>query len=126
VLIQADEHSEMDLIGGSANAAAGIAAGASLTAASVKKVTEAYVATADNGRALAAAQVTADGTGAGIQANSGDFVITFGAESGGAAEVGTPSIVGTLVDILKFVFDNPILKAISDVLDITPVSAPKD
>ena len=55
ILISAEQNDELDLIGGSANAALGTAAGASLTAANVDKVTEAFVAAADGTRALPAA-----------------------------------------------------------------------
>jgi hypothetical protein len=125
VVINADDRSEIDYIAGMV-ASTGLAIGASGGFALMEKDTRAFV---DEG-----ARVTALGSRPAIASNSGQFVTDY---SLGVRTV--PGLVGLLVvEVLGFVFDNPIRTFIQSafdldgnepwmrLIDITPVSAPPE
>ena len=77
IVVAADDATEIDISAGALGNTLVIGIGASLAVPIVDKVTEAYVAGADAQRMLAAASVTANGNGPGVDVRTGNFVVTF-------------------------------------------------
>ncbi|MGD8330967.1 MAG: hypothetical protein PVJ49_16170, partial [Acidobacteriota bacterium] len=107
VVIAADDSTQVDVSADAAGLSLAVgAAGASLAATSVAKVTEAFIA--------GTAMVHAGGTLAPVTARTGEFAITYGAESGDYGEIEAP--LYDVASALAPVLDNPIIDAVADVI----------
>jgi len=122
IQIAADDQSKTNGIAGSSNLAAGVTGGAAVAAGWNIKDTEAYIAGADPthadpfnpGGTLGAAKVHADGNLPAINADNGNFDITYVTPTSGNGTVNPP--LGNVASALMSVIDNPILKAIGDLV----------